>query len=103
MVEINLPDAVRVDEVVKNGNAEKAGVLAGDLLEECSAVVLKAGKEGEYEKVGHGARPYENWDKVMFKCDGESFDDVMKAIASNNDRWGFLTVDLIIRRPAPIV
>ena len=37
----------------------------------CSATVLKAGKGGEYEKEGYGQRPYDNWEKVMFDCEGE--------------------------------
>lgn len=93
-------DAVCVEEVVPNGNAAKAGVQPGDVLEECSAIVLKAGKDGEFEREGYGGRPYDNWQKVMLKCAGESFDTVLSAISSNNERWGFFTVDLVVRRPA---
>ena len=60
--------AVVVDELVAGGNAERAGVLPGDVLEEVSCVMLKAGKEGEYASTGHGGRPYDNFDKSMFKC-----------------------------------
>ena len=28
--------------------------------------MLKAGKGGEFEKEGYGARPYDNWETVMF-------------------------------------
>ncbi len=46
------------------GNAEKSGaVRLNDAIAACSAVVLKAGKEGAYEREGHGARPFENWDR----------------------------------------
>jgi hypothetical protein len=34
----------------------------GDILSGCSAVTLKAGMEGRYERVGHGDRPYDNWE-----------------------------------------
>lgn len=42
------------------GHAEKAGVHIGDVITETSAVVLKAGKEGEYERVGY-AFPHLRW------------------------------------------
>lgn len=39
------------------GNAAKDGqVQVGDVLTKCSAVLLKAGKEGEYEREGYGQR-----------------------------------------------
>jgi hypothetical protein len=47
------------------GNAEKDGrVQAGDVLVKCSATLLKAGKEGEFEREGYGQRPYDNWEQV---------------------------------------
>jgi hypothetical protein len=33
----------------------------GDVLSACSAITLKAGKEGRYEREGYGDRPYDNW------------------------------------------
>lgn len=42
----------------------------GDVLDQCSAIVLKAGKEGQYEKEGYGQRPYDNWETVMIDCNG---------------------------------
>jgi hypothetical protein len=42
----------------------------GDVLDQCSAVVLKAGKEGQYEREGYGQRPYDNWETVMIDCNG---------------------------------
>lgn len=40
-----------------DGNAAKDGrVQVGDVLTKCSAVLLKAGKEGEYEREGYGQR-----------------------------------------------
>jgi hypothetical protein len=40
------------------------------VLTRCSAVVLKAGKEGQYEREGYGQRPYDNWETIMFDCEG---------------------------------
>ena len=37
----------------------------------CSATVLKDGMEGKYEKEGYGQRLYNNWEKIMFDCEGE--------------------------------
>ncbi|CAL8462458.1 g1991 [Coccomyxa elongata] len=91
--------AVVVEEIVKGGNAEQSGqVSVGDVVSKCSATVLKAGKGGEYEKEGYGQRPYDNWEKVMFDCDGEDFDTVMAAIGSNTERWGIFSVSLVLKR-----
>ena len=102
-----------VEEVVPGGNAEKAGrVKVGDVVRKCSATVLKAGKEGSYESEGYGQRPYDNWDVIMFDCDGQvglvvacraatptrdtqDFDTVMAAIGSNNERWGIFDVRIV--------
>ena len=47
------------------GNAAKDGrVRVGDVLTKCSATVLKAGKDGEYEREGYGQRPYDNWEQA---------------------------------------
>ena len=85
--------SVVVAEVLPESNAEKAGVKAGDVLVSCSAVTLKAGKEGEFEKTGYGGRPFTNWEKVVFNTKDQTFDTTMAALASNNERWGFTTVD----------
>lgn len=37
----------------------------------CCPAVLQAGKEGQYESEGYGQRPYDNWDKIMFECEGQ--------------------------------
>ena len=69
-----------IDEVSENSHAEKAGIKVGDILVECSSVVLKSdAKSGEYENEGYGARPYNNWEKRMFVCEGEDFNIVMNA------------------------
>jgi hypothetical protein len=91
---------VVVEEVTDGGNASAAGVQPGDVLSEVSAVVLKNdAKSGEFEAEGYGKRPYTNWAKTQFNCEGENFNVVMNAIKSNNERWGFNSVDLVIRRP----
>lgn len=66
---------------------------------ECSATVLKAGKEGEFESEGYGKRPYENWDTIMFDCRKQEFKTVMSALKSNNERWGIMSVTLVLERP----
>ena len=40
----------------------------GDVLARCSATVLKAGKEQQYERDGYGKRPYDNFERVVFDC-----------------------------------
>ena len=43
----------------------------GDVLRRCSAWVLQEGKSGEYAKKGHGARPFEDYNRITFEADGE--------------------------------
>ncbi len=92
---------VFVEEIVAGGNADATGqVQVGDVVAKTSAIVLKAGKEGRYEKVGHGERLYDNWETVEFDCAGQDFATVMAAIGSNNERWGIRIVTLTLRRDA---
>jgi hypothetical protein len=59
--------SVYVEEVVSKGEADRAGVMVGDVMTRCSAVTLKDGsREGEQE--GYGERLYNNWETVMFDC-----------------------------------
>ncbi|GIL45392.1 hypothetical protein Vafri_2644 [Volvox africanus] len=91
---------VYVAEVVEGGAAARTGkVLPGDILSKCSAVVLKAGKEGLYEAEGYGQRPYDNWEVIEYDCEGKDFKTVMTALRSNNERWGKMDVTLVLRRP----
>ena len=55
------------------GNADRLSgrIRAGDQLVACSATVLKAGKEGEFEREGYGQRPYDNFEKIMFPTAGQ--------------------------------
>ncbi|KAL4424063.1 hypothetical protein ABPG75_001364 [Micractinium tetrahymenae] len=95
------PAEVFIEEIAPGGNADKDGRLAvGDTLVGCSAVILKAGKEGQYEREGYGDRVLDNWEKVMFNARSKKFDTVMAAIGSNSERWGFFTVDLEFERRA---
>ncbi|KAI3432249.1 hypothetical protein D9Q98_003810 [Chlorella vulgaris] len=90
---------VVVEELVPGGNAEKDGrVQAGDVLVKCSATLLKAGKEGEFEREGYGQRPYDNWEQVLFDARGKQFDTVMAALGSNSERWGIFTIQLEFER-----
>lgn len=73
----SVPYAVRVEELVKGGRAEKAGVQVGDILLEVSAVTLVAGKEGQYAQNGYGDRPFDNFNRAMMSCVGQDFDTVM--------------------------
>jgi hypothetical protein len=43
----------------------------GDVLSKCSATILKAGKENQFEREGYGQRPYDNWETIMFDCNGQ--------------------------------
>ena len=52
-------------------------VREGDLLVSCSAVTLKAGKEGAYAKQGHGGRPFDNFQKGVFVSANQTFDIAM--------------------------
>eukprot|EP00198_Chlamydomonas_reinhardtii_P011323 XP_001700660.1 predicted protein [Chlamydomonas reinhardtii] len=89
-----------VAEVTAGGNADKSGAVAvGDILSRCSAVVLKAGKEGRYENEGYGERPYDNWETIEYDCEGKEFKTVMTALKSNNERWGKMDVTLVLRKP----
>ncbi len=65
-------ECVFVEEILPGGNADKAGrIKVGDVVRKCSATVLKSGKEGSYESEGYGQRPYDNWDVIMFDCEGQ--------------------------------
>lgn len=91
---------VYVAEVVEGGAAAKTGRVApGDILSKCSAVVLKAGKEGQYEAEGYGQRPYDNWEVIEFDCEGQDFKTCMTALRSNNERWGKMDITLVLRKP----
>eukprot|EP00746_Dinoflagellata_sp_MGD_P086803 gnl/MRDRNA2_/MRDRNA2_34394_c0_seq1.p1 gnl/MRDRNA2_/MRDRNA2_34394_c0~~gnl/MRDRNA2_/MRDRNA2_34394_c0_seq1.p1 ORF type:complete len:453 (-),score=61.52 gnl/MRDRNA2_/MRDRNA2_34394_c0_seq1:77-1435(-) len=90
--------AVYVAEVLPDSNAEKAGVLVGDVLTSCSCIELKAGKEGEYASKGHGGRPFENFERGTFPTKGQTFDTTMAALGSNNERWGFFDIDMTFSR-----
>mmetsp|Transcript_13932 Transcript_13932/g.42039 ORF Transcript_13932/g.42039 Transcript_13932/m.42039 type:complete len:213 (-) Transcript_13932:333-971(-) len=92
--------SVFVEEITEGGNADAQGVIkVGDIVRKTSARVLKEGKSGDFEKKGHGARPFDDWEAIMFTCDGEDFDTVMAAIGSNNERWGIREVTLEVSRP----
>lgn len=91
---------VVVEEIVKGGNADATGqVHVGDVVAKTSAIVLKSGQEGSYEREGYGQRVYDNWETIEFDCEGQDFNTVMAAIGSNNERWGIKTVTLTLRRP----
>uniref|UniRef100_A0A7S4FTI1 PDZ domain-containing protein n=1 Tax=Eutreptiella gymnastica TaxID=73025 RepID=A0A7S4FTI1_9EUGL len=92
--------AVFVAECIAGGNGGQAGIKPGDVLQECSAVTLKTGKEGAYAKQGYGARPFDNFERITFDTRGQTFDNVMAALGSNSERWGYFDVDLKFARRA---
>lgn len=92
--------AVFIESIEEGGNAAQQGdVKVGDIVRKTSARMLKEGKSGDYAKKGHGARPYDDWEAVMFPCDGEDFQTVLAAVRSNNERWGIKEVTLEVSRP----
>lgn len=91
--------AVFIESIDEGGNAAQQGdVRVGDVVRKTSARLLKEGKSGEYAKKGHGGRPYEDFEAVMFECDGEDFKTVLAAVRSNNERWGIMEVTLEVSR-----
>lgn len=46
---------------------------------------------------GYG-KTYSNWEKIYFNCRSQSFDTIMKAIGSNNERWGIFDCTLEFER-----
>ncbi|MEW5302274.1 MAG: hypothetical protein WDW36_005075 [Sanguina aurantia] len=91
---------VIIDELVAGGAAALSGKLAvGDILINCSAVVLKTGMEGKYEATGYGDTPFNNWDTINFPCEGQDFKSVMGALKSNNPRWGIFNVTMEFKKP----
>jgi S1-C subfamily serine protease len=78
---------VFVEEVAPGGNAASTGqVRVGDVVSKTSATVLKSSSQESYGKAGHGDRLYDSWETVEFECEGQTFDTVMSAIGSNNER-----------------
>ena len=45
-----------------------------------------------------GARPFDNFESVMFETQGQDFNTVMGAISSNNPRWGIMNVTMRFKR-----
>lgn len=85
-----------VVQVGPGSNAERAGVKVGERLVAVSATTLRAGKEGEYAKTGHGGRPFDNFEIVMYPCKNDDFRSILKAFASNNERWGINHVSIVL-------
>lgn len=118
---------VLVDEVKPGGHSD-GKLQVGDVLVSCSAVVLKAGKEGRYEKEGYAERPYDNWEVINFPCldqasfsslgpggipcpcgdphpDSERWSHDCRNLtpswlpwAANNERWGFNEITVEVSR-----
>lgn len=46
----------------------------------------------------YGQRPYNNFERVMFDAGAQTFDTIMGALGSNNERWGFNDIRLELER-----
>mmetsp|Transcript_20757 Transcript_20757/g.40349 ORF Transcript_20757/g.40349 Transcript_20757/m.40349 type:complete len:212 (-) Transcript_20757:20-655(-) len=88
-----------VVEVGKGSSAERAGVKVGERLVAVSATTLKAGTSGEFANKGYGGRPFDNWEIIMYPCMNENFRQILKAFASNNERWGINHVSIVLQPP----
>jgi len=76
-----LPGAVRVDEVVGDGNGAAAGVRVGDLLRACTACQVTMEMPTWQIMAGGIGRPKTS--RMMFSTDGRPFEEVMEAVGSN--------------------
>jgi len=75
------PGAIRVDELVENGNAAASGVMVGDLLRACTACQVTMEMPTWQIMAGGIGRPKTN--RMMFSTDGRPFEEVMEAVGSN--------------------
>lgn len=76
-----LPGAIRVDEVVQDGNGAAAGVKVGDLLRACTACQVTMEMPTWQIMAGGIGRPKTS--RMMFSTDGRPFEEVMEAVGSN--------------------
>jgi len=76
-----LPGAVRVDEVVEDGNGAVSGVKVGDLLRACTACRVTMEMPTWQIMAGGIGRPKTT--RMMFSADGRPFEEVMEAVGSN--------------------
>ena len=78
------PGKIEVLELVEGGNAEKAGILPGDLLRGTTAMALNIAESAE-EDFGFSVGLTEGTRQVAYlPSDRKSFDFVMAALQSNN-------------------
>lgn len=76
-----LPGAVRVDELIQDGNGAVAGVRVGDLLRACTACQVTMEMPTWQIMAGGIGRPKTS--RMMFSTDGRPFEEVMEAVGSN--------------------
>jgi len=76
-----LPGAIRVDEVVEDGNGAASGVMVGDLLRACTACQVTMEMPTWQIMAGGIGRPKTS--RMMFSTDGRPFEEVMEAVGSN--------------------
>mmetsp|Transcript_36698 Transcript_36698/g.43855 ORF Transcript_36698/g.43855 Transcript_36698/m.43855 type:complete len:277 (-) Transcript_36698:235-1065(-) len=76
-----LPGAIRVDEVIEDGNGAASGVMVGDLLRACTACQVTMEMPTWQIMAGGIGRPKTS--RMMFSTDGRPFEEVMEAVGSN--------------------
>lgn len=76
-----LPGAIRVDEVIGDGNGAASGVKVGDLLRACTACQVTMEMPTWQIVAGGIGRPKTS--RMMFSTDGRPFEEVMGAVGSN--------------------
>jgi len=75
------PGAIRVDELVEDGNGAASGVMVGDLLRACTACQVTMEMPTWQIMAGGIGRPKTS--RMMFSTDGRPFEEVMEAVGSN--------------------
>jgi len=91
-----LPGAIRIDEVIQDGNGAAAGVRVGDLLRACTACQVTMEMPTWQIMAGGIGRPKTN--RMMFSTDGRPFEEVMEAVGSNRIDPGERPAWLVLER-----
>lgn len=85
-----LPGKVEVVEVTAGSNAEKAGVVVGDVLRGCTAMAVNIDKAAEedvaFNALAGAAKP--GLQRAFYVADEMPFDETMKALTSNAEENG---------------
>jgi hypothetical protein len=91
----NKAEGVVVSGLVDGGNAERDGrVLVGDRLIRVSAVQFAG--QSAYVTLGSGTQ-FTSFKRELIPCTAMDFDTIMAAIGSNEGRYGYTDVVLILQ------